>query len=87
MTIDNPQNPGKAPKRNRQREQLIIALLQQSSLEKAAASAGVSVSTAFRIRKTPEFQTESSTKVLCRVVVNRVGAGTFRVATGKPAVI
>lgn len=38
----------------RQREQLILALLQQPSLEKAAA-AGISAVTAWRISKTPEF--------------------------------
>jgi hypothetical protein len=49
---------GKSAKKNRKREQLIIALLQQSDLEKAAASIGISTSTAYRIRQTPEFQTE-----------------------------
>ena len=48
----------KSAKKNRKREQLIIALLQQSDLEKAAASIGISPSTAYRIRKTPEFQAE-----------------------------
>ena len=42
----------------RKREKLIIALLQQPSLEKAAASIGISVSTAYRMRRQPEFQTE-----------------------------
>lgn len=45
-------------KRTRRREQLIAALLSQPNLEKAAASVGISVSTAYRIRRTPEFQEE-----------------------------
>ena len=40
------------------REQLILALLQQPGLEKAAAVVGVSAITAWRISKTPEFQQE-----------------------------
>ncbi len=43
-------------KASQQRELLIQALLQQPSLEKAAASIGISAVTAWRIRKTPEFQ-------------------------------
>ena len=42
----------------RKREELIIALLQQPSLEKAAASIGISLSTAYRMRRRPEFQAE-----------------------------
>lgn len=42
----------------RQRERLILALLQQPSLEKAASSIGISTVTAWRISKTPEFQEE-----------------------------
>ena len=45
-------------KKSRQREQLILALLQQPSLEKAAAAIGISTVTAWRIRNTPEFQQE-----------------------------
>jgi hypothetical protein len=45
-------------KRFRQREQLILALLQQPSLDKAAAVVGISSVTAWRISKTPEFQEE-----------------------------
>ena len=37
---------------------MILALLQQPSLEKAAASMGISAVTAWRISKTPEFQEE-----------------------------
>ena len=40
----------------RQRDQLILALLQQPGLEKAAAIVGISTATAWRISKTPEFQ-------------------------------
>jgi hypothetical protein len=50
--------PQRTSKKDRQREQLIIALLQQPSLEKAAAVAGMSVVTAWRISKTEEFQKE-----------------------------
>jgi hypothetical protein len=43
-------------KRIKQREQLALALLQQPSLEKAAAAVGISTTTAWRIGKTPEFE-------------------------------
>jgi hypothetical protein len=46
----------KALRRNRQREQLILALLQQPGIEKAAAAVGISTTTAWRISKTPEFK-------------------------------
>jgi hypothetical protein len=49
---------GKSSKKLQQREQLILALLQQPSLEKAAAALGISTVTAWRIRQTPEFQQE-----------------------------
>ena len=45
-------------RRNRQREQLILALLQQPGLEKAAAAVGISTVTAWRITKTQEFKEE-----------------------------
>ena len=45
-------------RRNRQREQLILALLQQPGIEKAAAAVGISSVTAWRITKTPEFKEE-----------------------------
>jgi len=48
----------KVSKRVRQREHLILALLQQSSMEKAAASVGISTVTAWRISKTREFKDE-----------------------------
>src|ERR1039457_1178108 len=47
-----------AMRRNRQREQLILALLQQPGIEKAAAAVGISSVTAWRITKTPEFKEE-----------------------------
>src|SRR5713226_8408736 len=47
---------GKVSKKVGQREQLILALLQQPSLEKAAASIGISTVTAWRISKTKEFK-------------------------------
>src|SRR3989442_4735267 len=49
---------GKVSKKVGQREQLILALLQQPSLEKAAASIGISTVTAWRISKTREFKEE-----------------------------
>ena len=49
---------GKGSKAVRQREQLILALLQQPSLDRAAASIGVSTVTAWRISKTREFKEE-----------------------------
>ena len=42
-------------KKLKQREQLALALLQQPSMEKAAAAVGISTTTAWRIGKTPEF--------------------------------
>src|ERR1039457_584410 len=45
-------------RRARQREKLILALLQQPGIEKAAAVVGISTVTAWRITKTPEFQAE-----------------------------
>ncbi len=49
---------GKVSKKARQREQLILALLQQPTMEKAAASIGISTVTAWRISKTREFREE-----------------------------
>jgi hypothetical protein len=45
-------------RRNGQRERLILALLNQPGVEKAATAAGISTATAWRISKTPEFQSE-----------------------------
>jgi hypothetical protein len=45
-------------RKTRQREQLILALLQQPAIEKAAAVVGISPVTAWRITKTPQFQEE-----------------------------
>lgn len=45
-------------KKSRRREQLILALLQHSTIDKAAAAIGISVSTAWRLRRTPEFHQE-----------------------------
>jgi hypothetical protein len=42
----------------RQREKLVLAMLQQPNLEKAAASIGISNATAWRITNTPEYQQE-----------------------------
>jgi hypothetical protein len=55
---ENVKRTGRSSKKTRQREQLILALLQQPSLEKAAESIGISRSTAWRIQRTPEFQQE-----------------------------
>ena len=41
-----------------QRQQLVLALLEQPTLEKAAAVVGISAVTAWRITKTPEFERE-----------------------------
>jgi hypothetical protein len=45
-------------KKSRQRGQLILAMLQHSTIEKAAVAIGISLSTAWRIRRTPEFRKE-----------------------------
>ena len=45
-------------RKSRQRDQLILALLQQPGIEKAAAVAGISSATAWRITKTREFVEE-----------------------------
>jgi hypothetical protein len=49
---------GNVSKKERQRAQLILALLQQPGLERAASSIGISTVTAWRITKTVEFQDE-----------------------------
>lgn len=49
---------GRISKKSLQRERLILALLEQPSYAKAAASIGISYVTAWRISKTPEFQQE-----------------------------
>ena len=49
---------GRISKKVRQRELLIIARLQQPTLEKAAAAVGISATTAWRISNTAEFQEE-----------------------------
>src|SRR5260370_42252389 len=56
--MENSMGTTKQSKKERQREQLILALLQQPGLEKAAAAAGISATTAWRISKTPDFQEE-----------------------------
>jgi hypothetical protein len=43
-------------RQSRQRDQLVLALLQQPGVEKAGASIGMSSATAWRISKTPEFK-------------------------------
>jgi hypothetical protein len=48
----------RSSKRRRQTESFIAALLHQPSLEQAAAAAGISVSTAYRMRQEPEFEEE-----------------------------
>jgi hypothetical protein len=58
VAMNRPARHGDKSTRQSKRERLIIAMLQQPDLEKAAASVGISKSTAYRIRKTPEFQTE-----------------------------
>jgi hypothetical protein len=45
-------------KKTKQRQQLVLAMLQQPTLEKAAAAVGISSTTAWRIGKTPEFEEE-----------------------------
>jgi len=49
---------GRHSKKKWRRQQLILAMLQQPTLQKAAASTGISEVTAWRIRQTPEFQRE-----------------------------
>jgi hypothetical protein len=46
---------GRRSKKKWQREQLILAMLKQPTLEKAAASIQISEVTAWRIRQSPEF--------------------------------
>ena len=57
-TAERPTKGHGGSKKSRQREQLILALLQQPSWERAASAIGVSAVTAWRISKTPEFQRE-----------------------------
>jgi hypothetical protein len=49
---------GRGSKKKLQRQQLILAMLQQPTWQKAAASIGISEVTAWRIRQTPEFRQE-----------------------------
>ncbi len=49
---------GRGSKKKQQRQYLILAMLQQPTFQKAAASIGISEVTAWRIRKTPEFRQE-----------------------------
>ena len=49
---------GRHSKKKWQREQLIVAILQQPTWQKAAASIGISEVTAWRIRQTPAFRRE-----------------------------
>jgi len=53
----NPPEAENVRKNNRQAK-LIAAMLQQPNLDKAAAAIGMSLSTAYRIRQTLEFQLE-----------------------------
>jgi hypothetical protein len=55
--MSNPEPNGKGANRLRKVELLVAAMVRNPHLEKAAASIGISVSTAQRIRKTPEFET------------------------------
>src|SRR5258705_7228379 len=48
----------KSPRNSRQREKLIIAMLSYPTVEKAAEAAGISSTTAWRIKKTPQFKEE-----------------------------
>ena len=47
---------GKVSRKDQQREKLILALLQQPNLDKAAESIGMSKATAWRIMRTSEFE-------------------------------
>jgi len=47
---------GRLSKKKWRRQQLILAMLQQPTWQKAAASIGISEVTAWRIRQTPEFR-------------------------------
>ena len=49
---------GRSSKKQWQREQLILAMLQQPTWQRAAAAAGISEATAWRIRQTADFQKE-----------------------------
>jgi hypothetical protein len=49
---------GRHSKKKWRRQQLILAMLQQSTLQKAATSIGISEATAWRIRQTPDFLRE-----------------------------
>jgi hypothetical protein len=56
--MSNQDETSNGSKKLLQTERLISALLHQPSLEKAAAAAGISVSTAYRLRQDPSFQEE-----------------------------
>jgi hypothetical protein len=54
----NDKGIGRGTKKKQQWEQLIVAMLQQPTCQKAAAAIGISDVTAWRIRQTPEFRGE-----------------------------
>lgn len=67
MKDENPKDPalnqkgirtGRVSKKKWQRQQLILAMLQHATWQRAAASMGMSEATAWRIRQTPEFERE-----------------------------
>ena len=55
---DSKKTVGRTLKRASQRERMIQAMLEQPTIAKAANSIGISISTAWRIMNTPEFQDE-----------------------------
>jgi len=74
---------GRVSSKVRQRERLIAAILQQPSLEKAAASIGISKATAWRISNTPEFQQEfrRARRVAFSQATARLQSGSLAAAT------
>ena len=64
---------GRISKKARQRELLIIAMLQQPTLEKAAAAVGISATTAWRISKTAEYFRKTTAAPAGMTSCNRSG--------------
>src|ERR1700732_5221358 len=82
--IKPPKGVGRSSKKKWQREQLVIAMLQQPTWQKAAAATGVSEVTAWGIRQTPELQREylqARREALCQCLARLQQGSSAAVAT------
>ena len=56
--MNEPMGSNRTTKRSKQRQELIVEMLRQTTMQKAAAAVGISEATAWRIRQMPEFKRE-----------------------------